>query len=265
MARRIRQAGLCRVALSLDGLETTHNYIRRNPRSFARVWRAFAALKAHGMQVNVVTHIKQKNLEELEELEALMAEKGVDVWRLQLGSPVGRMAIHSELTITPEQLPAIADFIVAATQRRKVYINVGDNIGYFSHHERELRREADPSPFEFWCGCSAGCLTMGIESNGNVKGCLSLQSDRFIEGNVREEPLAAIWRKPGNFAYTRGFRPEDLHGACAQCELGEICRGGCTFMAFGATGSPHDNPYCLYRVERAIGDYEDAAPLSAGC
>ena len=263
MARRIRRAGLCRVALSLDGLEATHNFIRRNPRSFARVWHAFAALKAEGMQVNIVTHINRRNLGELEALEALMIEKGVDVWRLQLGSPVGRMAIHSDLTITPEELPAIADFIVAAKQRRGVYINVGDNIGYFSHHELELRREAEPSPIGFWCGCSAGCLTVGIESNGNVKGCLSLQSDRFIEGNLRHESLAAIWRKRGNFAYTRGFRPEDLHGACADCELGEICRGGCTFMAFGATGSPHDNPYCLYRIERATQDDEDPAPVSA--
>jgi len=262
MARRIRQVGLCRVALSLDGLEATHNYIRRNPRSFARVWRAFDALKAEGMQVNIVTHVNRMNLGELDALEELMAGKRVDVWRLQLGSPVGRMAGHPELTLTPPELPAVADFIVAAKQRRRVYVSVGDNVGYFDHHETELRRSAEPSPFGFWCGCSAGCLTIGIESNGNVKGCLSLQSDRFIEGNVREEPLAVIWRKPGNFRYTRGFRPDDLHGACADCEFGEICRGGCTFMAFGATGSPHDNPYCLYRVERAR--HANTPPLSAG-
>lgn len=261
MARRIRQAGLCRVALSLDGLEATHNFVRRHPQSFARVWRAFDALKAEGLQVNVVTHVNRLNFPELEAMEELLAKKRVDVWRLQLGSPVGRMAGHRELLIAPDELPAVADFIVAAKQRRKVYISVGDNVGYFSEHETELRRSAEPSPFPFWCGCSAGCLTIGIESNGNVRGCLSLQSDRFIEGNVRQEPLAAIWCKPGNFAYTRGFRVEDLHGACADCELGEICRGGCTFMAFGATGSPHDNPYCLHGLERS--KHADAAPLSA--
>lgn len=261
-AARIRRAGLCRVALSLDGLEATHNYIRRNPRSFARVWRAFDALKAEGMQVNIVTHVNRMNLDELEVLEELIAAKRADVWRLQLGSPVGRMAAHPELTIAPEELPAVADFIVAAKQRGRVYVSVGDNVGYFSSHELELRRSAKASPLPFWCGCSAGCLTIGIESNGNVKGCLSLQSDRFIEGNVREEPLAAIWRKAGNFAYTRGFTPRDLHGACAGCEFGEVCRGGCTFMAFGATGSPHDNPYCLYRVESA--GHANAARLSAG-
>ena len=111
-----------------------------------------------------------------------------------------------------------------------------------------LRAKPARRGLSFWCGCSAGCLNVGIESNGNVKGCLSLQSGRFVEGNVRQESLRTIWEKPGNFAYTRGFTPADLHGSCSECEYGELCRGGCVFMAYGATGSPHDNPYCLYHV-----------------
>jgi radical SAM protein with 4Fe4S-binding SPASM domain len=162
------------------------------------------------------------------------------------------MAQHPELHIAPEQLPEVADFIVSAKSRGKVYIDVGDNVGYFGRQEIELRRGAEPALFGFWCGCSAGCLTVGIEANGNVRGCLSLQSGRFVEGNLRSESLESIWRRPGSFRYTRCFRPEDLHGYCAGCEYGEICRGGCTFMAFGATGSPHNNPYCLYRVENAL-------------
>ncbi|HEV2722747.1 MAG TPA: radical SAM protein, partial [Thermoanaerobaculia bacterium] len=121
MARRIRQAGLSRVALSLDGLEATHNTIRRNPRSFASVWRACAALKAEGIPVNAVTHVNRWNLHELEALEDLVAANGIDVWLVQLGSAVGRMAEHPELLIVPEQVPIVADFIVAAKQRGKVY------------------------------------------------------------------------------------------------------------------------------------------------
>lgn len=269
MADRIHQAGLCRVALSLDGLESTHNYIRCNPRSFKCVLRAFSLLKTRGLQVNIVTHINRLNLGELRQLEDTMEGLGVDVWRLQLGSPVGRMAHHAELYITPEQLPDIADFIVGAKRRGKVYIGVGDNIGYFSRQETELRCGAEPALFGFWCGCSAGCLTVGIEANGNVRGCLSLQSDRFVEGNVRLESLGSIWRRSDSFRYTRGFCPEDLHGYCKGCEYGEICRGGCTFMAFGATGSPHNNPYCLYRMENALNydvrrpGHESDPPISA--
>lgn len=249
-AREIRRAGICRVALSLDGLEETHNHVRVNPLSFARVLRACDLLRGEGLAVNFVTHVNRRNLPELAALETLVAELGADVWRLQLGSPMGRLAQHPELVLLPEDLPAVADFIVAAKQRRRVAVSVGNNVGYFSRHERVLRSTPNRQGLDFWCGCSAGCLNVGIEANGNVKGCLSLQSERFVEGNLRQESLAEIWSRPGAFAYTRGFEPADLHGHCAGCEYGEICRGGCVFMAFGATGSPHDNPYCLHRVER---------------
>ncbi len=248
MARRIAAAGISRVALSLDGLPETHNYIRRHPHSFDRLCQAIYNIAEQGLALNIVTHINRKNLPELSALEDLIVSWPVNVWRLQLGSPVGRMASHPELVVAPEDLPAIADFVVEAKLRGRVLISVGDNIGYYSHHEQVLRGTELRRDLNFWCGCSAGCLNVGIEANGNVKGCLSLQSTRFVEGNVRQEPLRTIWEKPGNFSYTRGFSLTNLHGYCQDCEFGEICRGGCTFMALGATGSPHNNPYCLYRV-----------------
>jgi radical SAM protein with 4Fe4S-binding SPASM domain len=249
MAARIREAGIHRVALSIDGLEATHNLVRRNPHSFHRVCQAVRLLKQSGVRVDVVTHINCANLSELPAMEELFAQLQIDVWRLQLGTPLGRLARHPELLLQPESLPPIADFIVSAKQRNRIHISVSDNIGYFSHHERLLRKTPEHGGWNSFCGCSAGCLNIGIEANGNVKGCLSLQNERFVEGNIRQEPLAKIWNKKGNFAYTREFHPADLHGFCRNCEYGEICRGGCAFMAFNATGAPHNNPYCLHRVQ----------------
>jgi len=248
MARRIKETGIYLVALSLDGMEETHNLIRDNKNSFKKVCLAASYLKNNSLRVNFVSHANRKNLHELEAMEVLAASLNIDVWRIQLGSPLGRMEQHPELQLTPDELPAVADFIVAAKKRKNVTISVGDNIGYFSHHEAELRNTPNREGLNFWCGCSAGCLNIGIESNGNVKGCLSLQSDRFVEGNIRRQTLKEIWEKKGNFSYTRDFKIKDLHGYCLDCQFGEICRGGCTFIAFGSTGSPHNNPYCLYQI-----------------
>ena len=44
-----------------------------------------------------------------------------------------------------------------------------------------------------WSGCMAGIEVIGIRSNGDVLGCLSLGDD-FVEANVRQRPLAEIWR-----------------------------------------------------------------------
>ena len=61
---------------------------------------------------------------------------------------------------------------------------------------------------------------------GNIKGCESLYSDEFIEGNLREESLSEIWYKEDNFAYNRNFDISMLTGSCKGCDKGAICRGG---------------------------------------
>ena len=55
----------------------------------------------------------------------------------------------------------------------------------------------------------AGLRGIGFESNGNVKGCLSMPAD-FIEGNIRDQTLREIWDDPDNFAYNRKFRAPEV-------------------------------------------------------
>jgi len=252
IASAAKKLGLVRIGLSLDGLRRTHNHIRQNPKSFDRVINAARYVVEEGIPLNIVTHINRSNLSEMLEMEALVKSLGASVWRLQIGSPLGSMASHPELFIIPEELPDVVKFIVEAKRRWQIPISVGDNIGYYSKDEELLRSTPNRGGLNFWGGCSAGCLTMGIEADGNIKGCLSLQSDEFIEGNIRDVPLREIWNRPGAFAYTRNFKVENLKGHCRNCELGEICRGGCTFMAYGSTGVVHDNPYCMYGLQRKL-------------
>jgi radical SAM protein with 4Fe4S-binding SPASM domain len=251
-AEKIAATGICRVGISLDGMEKTHNHIRCNQRAFERACKACANLTELNIPVNVITHINKLNFTEIHEMEDLFVSLNIDIWRLQLGAPLGRLDKHPELIIEPFDLPAVAEAILDLKRNNRLRISVGDNIGYYTPYEPALRHSDNKEGLNFWCGCSAGCLNIGIEANGNVKGCLSLQSDRFIEGNIRQEPIKTIWKKPGNFSYTREFRLDDLDGYCKNCELGEICRGGCTFMSVGATGKAHNNPYCLFRVLKTV-------------
>ena len=101
-----------------------------------------------------------------------------------------------------------------------------------------------------WNGCNAGMNVIGIESDGGIKGCLSMQDKKYIEGNIREQSLREIWENPHNFAYNRRFKLEDLQGICQDCKYGGICRGGCSEKAETYTGKLHCQPFCLYDMEK---------------
>ena len=101
-----------------------------------------------------------------------------------------------------------------------------------------------------WGGCSAGISTIGIESDGSIKGCLSMQEDSYIEGNIREKSLKEIWTNPEGFKYNRRFDLSELKGICEGCKYGALCRGGCSEKAKSYTGELHHQPFCLYDMEK---------------
>jgi radical SAM protein with 4Fe4S-binding SPASM domain len=207
---------------------------------------------AAGMPTSIVTHVNQLNMRELPAFRRLLGEHGISSWQLQLGIPSGTMREHQELVVPPEEIlwlvPLIAEMRGDGDERPTVCPS--DNIGYFGKYEKALRDRG--APINFWIGCRAGCQVIGIESNGNVKGCLSLPSarhgkDHFLEGNLREQSMRELWQRPGAFAYNRAFAESQLAGFCAACRYRDICRGGCAWTAYSHTANRFDNPYCFYR------------------
>jgi radical SAM protein with 4Fe4S-binding SPASM domain len=264
---RASVAELVNVSFSLDGLESAHDEVRRQG-SFGRVVGAVTRCVDAGMPVSIVTHINRLNYLELDELRRFLEGLGVAAWQLQLGTPAGNMGEHSARLVIPPVdllwlLPQIAEMRTNRPEGpAKMELCPSDNVGYFGRCERALRDRGSRIPF--WIGCRAGCEVIGIESNGNVKGCLSLPSARhgrdqlqsggagggtgpFVEGNLRHASLAGLWARARGFAYNRDFSEAQLAGFCAVCRYNDICRGGCAWTAFSHTESRYDNPYCFYR------------------
>jgi radical SAM protein with 4Fe4S-binding SPASM domain len=253
-ARRAVAAGLDSVGFSVDGCEATHDLIRRVPGQWRSLVEAIRITREEGANVSIVTQINRANLGELEAVHAELKRLGVRSWQVQLGNPSGNLADHRDLVLPPE---AILDLVprIAALRLKggRPRIFVGDNIGYFGPWEQHLRDQGGPIPY--WIGCRAGMTVLGIESDGGVKGCLSLPSgmngvDRFVEGNLRERPLAEIWNDPASFAYNRTFDPERLAPGCRDCGYAEVCRGGCSWASFAHTGECRGSAYCYHLQER---------------
>lgn len=248
---RAKAAGFVGAAFSLDGFETEHDRFRQ-PGSFARVLAAIDACVAGGLPVAVNTTVNKLNQHILRKLRDFVAERGAFSMQVQLATPSGNMGLHRDLVIDPADLvwlvPELADLCKQNT--RKFFTVGADDIGYYGRPEQGLR--ADGGEIPFWIGCRAGCQVVGIESSGNVKGCLSLPSsmhdeNKFIEGNLREKSLSEIWNSPTGFAYNRVSSDAKLTGFCRVCRYREFCRGGCTWTVHcQAVAGEQGNPFCFY-------------------
>jgi radical SAM protein with 4Fe4S-binding SPASM domain len=247
----IQEVGLTIVGVSLDGMGPSHDRLRRRPGSFARVAEGIKLLRERDVPVAVSTVVTSDSLSELSEMHAYLTEEQVKVWQLQIVAPLGRMGLSDPSLVPPDRLPELFEFVTkafAATSGPR--LDLSDNVGYYgSAFERWVGKHR-PQHNRIWGGCYAGIQALGIDSNGDIKGCQSLPSRApFIEGNVRNGSLRDIWCDPEAFAYTRKFDGSQLRGYCADCQYGLLCKAGCTSQAVAFTGQPGDNPMCLHRYE----------------
>jgi radical SAM protein with 4Fe4S-binding SPASM domain len=233
------------VGLSLDGAcSAVHDTQRGVPGSWERVWRALEALQRTGLIVSAITTLTRTNLYELPALARLLLGQGVP-WQVQVATCNGARMDRGE-QLTPLEFYWAGAWLALARRKYSwpaLPVAGAHDLGY---HSARLGNLLPPGCA--WSGCAAGLDTLGIQSHGAVKGCLSLP-DPFVEGQVRQRPLAELWHDPQAFALNRQFRPEQLRGFCATCPHGPACRGGCTDLAQAASGTAHDNPYCFYRLE----------------
>jgi MoaA/NifB/PqqE/SkfB family radical SAM enzyme len=88
-------AGVETIAFSIDGLQKTHDFIRREG-SYQRTMRAIELCRGKNINAAVITTISKMNLSELMELKQELVKREVGTWQVQLGFPMGNMAEHRD-------------------------------------------------------------------------------------------------------------------------------------------------------------------------
>jgi radical SAM protein with 4Fe4S-binding SPASM domain len=250
LALQVAEAGLYAASVSIDGLEPTHDLMRAAPGSFASATGALRSLSAAGVRVAANTNLNRLNQADLEPLYEHLEGLGIRAWQLQITAPLGRAADRPAMLLQPWDLLDVLPRIAALKTRAfadGITLMPGNNLGYFGPEEG-LLRSPRPDAGDHWRGCMAGRYVMGIESNGAVKGCPSLQTAHYVGGNLRQQPLRDIWEGSRELAFTRTRTVEDLWGFCRTCPFAATCMAGCSFTAHSLFGRPGNNPYCHYRA-----------------
>jgi radical SAM protein with 4Fe4S-binding SPASM domain len=247
-AREARAAGVQSVAVSVDGVEATHDRLRGLAGSHAAALRALANCRAAGMQVAVNTQVNRLNLHELPSIFDVLVASHAHGWQVQLTVPVGRAADEPDVILQPydlaELFPLLAQLKTQCNERG-IKMLAGNNVGYYGPYEHVLRHY---TPEKHADSCTAGRSTLGIESNGDIKGCPSLPTESWVGGNVRAHSLRDIWQRSRALRHMRDRTSEERWGYCGECYYGDVCKGGCTWMTTALFGRPGNNPYCHHRV-----------------
>jgi radical SAM protein with 4Fe4S-binding SPASM domain len=262
--RRAAAAGVGKISLSIDGLERTHDEIRGSAGSWRAAVSAGRRISASGIDLSVNTQMNRLTMPELPGVADLLVDIGARSWMVILTAAMGRAADRPKLMLQPYHLLYLFP-LLAAIKREQLDPNgiaffPGNNVGYFGPLAETLRYGADRG--HVWSGCGAGVSSLGIEADGNVKGCPSLPSSDYVRGNLRERSLRDI---SANLARERVDSPVELWGFCKTCPFAARCRGGCTWTSHVLFGRPGNNPFCHSRALALAqaGFVEKLEPVSA--
>jgi len=243
-----KAAGVQSVAVSIDGSRETHDRLRNLVGSYDAAIAALRNCRAVGIRVAVNTQINRLSMVDLPGIFDVLRDVGAHGWQVQLTVPVGRAADEPEVILQPYDLLEVFPLLASLKERcdaARIKMLSGNNIGYYGPFEHQLRSYTTEKHAE---SCSAGRSTLGIESNGDIKGCPSLPTESWVGGNIRKTSLRDIWERSSALRHTRDRTSEERWGYCRDCYYGEVCKGGCTWMATALFGRPGNNPYCHHRA-----------------
>lgn len=211
--QQLINAGLKTIAISLDGFEAEHNWMRGNNNSFRRAVNAIKALTKSSITWDVITCVNARNFSSLSKFKDFLLGLGVTHWRLFTVFPMGRAANNTELQLTSEQFRLLMEFI--KEERGKGDIRVSYSCeGYLGDYELNVR------DYPFFCG--AGINTASVRYDGAISGCLSIRS-KFDQGNIYNDNFMDVWNNRFGIFRNRKWMKQ---GTCSNCTMWNLCRGG---------------------------------------
>jgi len=212
--RELLDAGMCSITLSLDGLEESHNWLRRNGESFRRATDALKLIaSSKNLVYDVITCVNQRNIGELESLKDFLLSQNVAAWRFFTISPIGRAANIADLYLSGAQIKRLMDFIAKLREEKTMSATFSCE-SYLGEYEKKVRDE------HFFC--RAGIQIASVLIDGSISACPNI--DRaFVQGNIYKDDFLDVWNNRFGIMRDRGWTQT---GLCLGCEDYKNCPGG---------------------------------------
>jgi radical SAM protein len=252
IVRLLKECGLARLAVSLDGSSReVHDAFRGMSGSFDRTMEAIEWANEVGLPVQINTTFSRTNYADFDAVAELIQRKKITLWSVFFLVPTGRGKLGELLT--DEEFENIFARLYSLSKHTQFHIKTTEA----QHYRRyALQQQVLEKQTKSTATASAKVSdTIGRAPRGlnDGKGFVFISHTGEVYpsgflptsgGNVRQQPLAAIYRNSPIFKQLR--KPNELSGKCGACEFRHIC-GGSRARAFAVNGDPlAEEPCCTY-------------------
>ena len=212
--RELMAAGLRSMAISFDGLELDHNWLRQHPLAFEGATRAIKlAAATPSLTWDVVTCVNQRTINQLDEMQQYLWSIGVRNWRLITIDPMGRAAHNPELLLNAEQMRYLLEYI---REKRKQGLHISYSCeGFMPDYEMDIR--------DHLFHCAAGVSIASILIDGSISACTSVRG-KYYQGNIYKDDFWEVWEN--GFQDYRDRKWMKQLEPCNDCKLWRYCEGG---------------------------------------
>ena len=257
---RLRDCGLARLAISLDGpTAEIHDAFRRVPGSYDWTLRAVRWAREIGLPAQINTTITRHNLGQLDDVIALLETLDIVLWSVFFLVPTGRG--QSIDLISAEEFEQVFEKLYQTSRRVKFDIKSTEAQHYrrfLLQRRTEARRSGQPdvAMAKVFGATSADGIGRAPRGINDGKGFVFISHlgevfpSGFLPvsaGNVRKHSLTELYRRSPLFVALRDSA--NLQGKCGICEFREVC-GGSRARAYAVTGNMFaEEPNCVYQPQ----------------
>lgn len=269
--QRAKDVGLSRWGFSLDGpTPEIHDHFRGTPGSFDLTLEKIKFLNELDMPLQINTVISRYNYDHLEEMAKLVGELKAVMWYIFLLVPTGRGQLDA--CISPAEHEKVFRWLYELSKTAPYDIKTTAAQHYrrvvLQQKMREKKIENGEIHYEDSITTDFASMHDGLKrapkgvNDGNGFVFVSHTGDvmpsgllPIVGGNVREQPLAEIYREAKVFKELR--QPDHYKGKCGVCEFNKVC-GGSRSRTYGVTGDYLESePFCVY-IPQALRNKENS-------
>ena len=243
VAKRLKTYGVNRYQISIDGLENTHDYIRK-PGSFQDALRALECLHNEGIQATTMTTVSKKNCDEVIPLYKYLSSLDfITTFSLDRMIPVGngKTELKEGIVDKDEYQKMMYDlFTYEVVENKRKILAYKDKLWRPLFHHMGLTDPIKNKEKKYWSICPAGGSAFCVLSDGSVYACRRLDKRA---GKFPEESLADVFFNSHLFHSLRNPQKET---SCNNCNLKWYCNG-CPAMKYAVNGHiGGSDPTCHY-------------------